>query len=253
VAVETQSDLTVSVGELNSLDVLAAVSQPGQTHVVEYNLESGITVAMLNGGELASHETVASKTDVLPGKYEGGFKIWECSFDAIKHIDKGAEPKMMLDLGCGSGIVGIWALKRWPNLKVAFHDLNRSVLEKATIPNLVRNGSVLVDRTKFYFGPWELSSETLLFNGQFDLVSTADTLYDPEAISQLHNVLVRIIEPGGKAIISAKRFYFGVGGGVASFMNIVRDRRSGRVSIVASYEDGSSNIRDVFEFYPGQS
>ena len=45
-----------------------------------------------------------------PQLFAGGLKIWECTFDLlefIKNLD--LNEKRVLDLGCGGGIVGIYA------------------------------------------------------------------------------------------------------------------------------------------------
>ena len=207
-----------------------------------------VIVRMVNGGQLSDKDTVAKFTDVLPGQYEGGLKIWECSFDAIGHLTSVEAPKRMLDLGCGSGLVGIWALLQWPSTHVTFHDLNYSVLESATIPNIWLNGPALADRSEFLYGPWSGSQELLKSNGRYNLISTADTLYDPQALHELHDLLCDLLELDGVAIVAAKRFYFGVGGGVSSFMAIANRLGKARVRVASSVEDGSSNIRDILEF-----
>lgn len=60
-------------------------------------------------------------SDVVPGVYEGGAKVWECTQDlgdfltrcseGEKNIVGGLKGKSVLDLGCGAGILGILALK----------------------------------------------------------------------------------------------------------------------------------------------
>lgn len=57
----------------------------------------------------------SSHSDLLKGIYEGGLKIWECTYDLGDYIlinlleqIKGAK---IFDLGCRSGIIGIVALE----------------------------------------------------------------------------------------------------------------------------------------------
>lgn len=62
-----------------------------------------------------------SNSDVVPGIYEGGAKVWECTQDLGDFLTKKDESdkclldeftdKSVLDLGCGGGILGILALK----------------------------------------------------------------------------------------------------------------------------------------------
>lgn len=60
-------------------------------------------------------------SDVVPGIYEGGAKVWECTQDLGDYLtvpnDDGCtvidefRNKTVLDLGCGAGLLGILALK----------------------------------------------------------------------------------------------------------------------------------------------
>lgn len=57
-------------------------------------------------------------SDLLSGKYEGGLKTWECTKDLstflmteiIQKSKSKLKGKKILDLGCGSGILGIVCL-----------------------------------------------------------------------------------------------------------------------------------------------
>lgn len=60
-------------------------------------------------------------SDVVPGVYEGGAKVWECTQDLgdyLTTLDSNGDAvidefvgKSVLDLGCGAGLLGILALK----------------------------------------------------------------------------------------------------------------------------------------------
>lgn len=60
-------------------------------------------------------------SDVVPGVYEGGAKVWECTQDLGDYLtalnDNGCAVidefvnETVLDLGCGAGLLGIMALK----------------------------------------------------------------------------------------------------------------------------------------------
>jgi SAM-dependent methyltransferase len=213
------------------------------------SVNDGTIIYTVNGGFLSQSDSIAKSTDVLPKVYEGGFKIWECSYDSINYFTRLTEaPERLLDLGCGAGLVGIWALKKWQGTIVNFHDLNLSVVERSTIPNVRRNigESELRKRSEFFYGPWDVDCG--LSPSSFDLVSSADTLYEPSSLPALHDLLVEVLKPGGKAVIASKRFYFGVGGGVSSFLAIVNDKKLLKPRLLDSFEDGKSNIRDIVEF-----
>ena len=70
-------------------------------------------------------KNVESKhSDLIPGIYEGGLKIWECTIDLLQYLQNHQEISLngttVLDLGCGNGCVGIYALKC--NASVHFQD-----------------------------------------------------------------------------------------------------------------------------------
>ena len=54
-------------------------------------------------------------TDLLPGQYEGGLKIWECSEDLVSYLSLSTAEvlrgKKVLELGCGAGLPGLLAFK----------------------------------------------------------------------------------------------------------------------------------------------
>lgn len=216
-----------------------------------HTLPTGQTIRTVNGGKLSQAHSVAKDTDVLPKVYEGGLKIWECSFDAIRACDAlmtHVLPTTVLDLGCGAGLVGVFALVKWPLCRVAFQDLNKDVLIQSTAPNVLLNVGDLT-RTSFHCGPWDAGLHALgLYPGSFDLIVTADTLYSVESHTQLHDLISNTLRPTtGRALVAAKRFYFGVGGGVTTFLHICETKNLLSFRVLASYEDGASNIRDVIE------
>jgi len=76
-------------------------------------------------------------SDLVPGKYEGGLKLWEGSLDLVKALNSDIkegrlllESKRVLELGCGHGLPGIFA-----GLKVLLFIL--SFLAFEIIPHIV--------------------------------------------------------------------------------------------------------------------
>lgn len=76
--------------------------------------------------DLSEIQSSNGNSDLIPTVYEGGFKVWECTIDLINHIAKMPEffTKTVLDLGCGSGLVGIKCLLKHAPV-VDFHDFVR--------------------------------------------------------------------------------------------------------------------------------
>lgn len=104
------------------------------------------TVFEKTASERKDEENILSRTseqrsDLISGVYEGGLKVWECTYDLLELIEKDGETfggKTILDLGCGAGLLGILALKRGAK-KVHFQDYNSTVVEQLTVPNVILN------------------------------------------------------------------------------------------------------------------
>ena len=46
--------------------------------------------------------------------YEGGLKVWDCSFDLVDYIKMNQSQfsgKTVMEIGCGQGLPGVMALK----------------------------------------------------------------------------------------------------------------------------------------------
>lgn len=85
--------------------------------------------------------TAEQRSDLISGVYEGGLKVWECTYDLLELIEKEGETfteKVVLDLGCGAGLLGILALKRGAK-QVHFQDYNSTVIEQLTVSNVIIN------------------------------------------------------------------------------------------------------------------
>ena len=53
------------------------------------------------------------KSDLDPHVYEGGLKIWECSYDLAEHLGGlNLSEKSVLELGCGGALPSIVAAKK---------------------------------------------------------------------------------------------------------------------------------------------
>lgn len=143
-------------------------------------------------------------------------------------------------------------------------DYNYSVLRLVTLPNVflswvlatsphlltLPNGDLDVTaELKYYFlsslqsanisvgfisGAWGdemlslLSSKPHPQNGNgYDLVLGSETIYEPRTMGEFTKVLLGALGPRGRGLVSAKRIYFGVGGSVGGFIDIVKKRERG--------------------------
>lgn len=193
---------------------------------------------------------VPESTDLIPGKYEGGLKIWECSIDLLNFLQnkysKIQNTNMdVLELGCGHGFPGIYMLLK--NSKVVFQDFNKEVLENCTL-NYIQNLSQkynydLKDKFSFIDGDWS----NFNYKNKFDLILSADTLYSVSNYDKIYEILRNYLNKNGVAYFASKRFYFGVGGSTAEFMEFIKGKGEFNISKVKEINNGISNIRDILE------
>jgi len=115
---------------------------------------------------LPQHTALSEKnTDLIPGVYEGGLKVWECSLDLcrflahvmdgtmstesdFRHVTEAVRRSIenggsAFELGCGHGLPACLLLResvrRHTKSVVVFSDFNDFVLRDVTIPNALLN------------------------------------------------------------------------------------------------------------------
>ncbi|NXL84091.1 MET18 methyltransferase, partial [Alectura lathami] len=217
-------------------------------------------------------KSVSSRSDLIPGVYEGGLKIWECTFDLLNFLSEAEiqfANKTVLDLGCGAGLLGIAALKGKAQ-QVHFQDYNSTVINEITLLNVVANcvnddsrtGSEddkkivkppakrpkkakslpgELSKCRFFSGEWSEVSKLLLSNkpcSKYDLILTSETIYNPDYYSALHDTLSQLLDKNGRVYLASKVHYFGVGGGVYLFEKFIEERNVFKSSIVKEIEEG---------------
>ncbi|CUM65670.1 uncharacterized protein PRCAT00003318001 [Priceomyces carsonii] len=120
------------------------------------------------------------ESDLKKNYYEGGFKIWECSYDMIDRLEdfyesgKLSQYSTYLELGCGTALPTCFLLKKKleSNSKVPtkfiLSDFNYEVLRLVTLPNLILQWMSSIPREKLITlsssedGPSLESGEVLL-------------------------------------------------------------------------------------------
>lgn len=201
-------------------------------------------------------------TDLIPGVYEGGAKIWECTDDLLLYLsenyptDKWSKLNV-LDLGCGSGLLGIYAF--CGGAQVTFHDYNKDVLEKITIPNVLLNTSLpsegsdevydydkLKDNARFFSGDWSKWSNLTNNGGQYDMILTSETIYNTQNQMKLLDCVHDKLKPDGIVLLAAKTYYFGVGGSLRYFEELMdKDTRFSYKVVWTSTEGVKREILEI--------
>ena len=174
-----------------------------------------------------AHLPVHNK-NLQPNVYEGGFDIWESTLDLLNLIDQWeTAPKRVLDLGCGSGLVGIKAHLKF-NCQVDFLDFNQSVIDEYTIPTCKLNKCDM-EKLRFFHGDWSEFTR-----GPYDLILTSETLYDNRLYPSLFKCLQRNLE--GECFLASKKVFIGLSGNVKEFMQLSGSR------IVSEYNKGIKRV-----------
>ncbi|KAK9890654.1 hypothetical protein WA026_012012 [Henosepilachna vigintioctopunctata] len=189
-------------------------------------------------------------SDLLTGIYEGGFKIWECTYDLAGYIQKQGldfNAKTVLDLGCGAGIIGVLcAMKRG---KCYFQDYNEEVLKHLTIPNLIIN-NIDVKECRYFSGDWMsfskyLENENLDENNKFDFIFSCETIYNLDNYDKLNHIFRSLLKKNGRIYVAAKSYYFGVGGGLSAFKDFIQKENIFKVTSVWKHSNGLE--REIIE------
>ncbi|KAG8375982.1 hypothetical protein BUALT_Bualt09G0015700 [Buddleja alternifolia] len=260
------------------LEVHASESEVSVSPSVKCCLEpvniGGLTLLK---GRVSTQEVFAlTNSDLVPGKYEGGLKLWEGSQDLITALSSkmldgqlSFTGKRVLELGCGHGLPGIFACLKGA-AAVHFQDFNAEVLQYLTIPNvnanIEKNHQCLATdvncETRFFSGDWGEVDRLLscVFSNEnevqldqtagYDVILMAETVYSISALPNLYKLIKKCLRnPHGVVYMAAKKYYFGVGGGSRRFLSVVEKDGALASSLVAEVTDGSSNVREVWKLH----
>ncbi|KAK4784889.1 hypothetical protein SAY86_019257 [Trapa natans] len=231
-------------------------------------------------GRVSTQEVFAlSNFDLVPGRYEGGLKIWEGSIDLVKALQSEIQcghisftGMRVLELGCGHGLPGIFACLKGA-VTIHFQDFNAEVLKSLTIPNINSNLKNFQDShankkdmdIRFFAGDWAKMHEILPHvwdsKGElncsdeyesnttgYDVILMAETVYSIPTLQYLYELIKKCLVPSrGVVYMAAKKHYFGVGGGTRRFLSVVEKDDCMVASLVAEIADGSSNVREVWK------
>eukprot|EP00878_Enallax_costatus_P021358 GHUV01022607.1.p1 GENE.GHUV01022607.1~~GHUV01022607.1.p1 ORF type:complete len:240 (+),score=47.92 GHUV01022607.1:893-1612(+) len=208
--------------------------------------------------------------DLVPRKYEGGFKLWEGAVDLCNYLIQEyqitpdmlqqrypsgrLQGKKVLELGCGHGLPGVLCLLA--GATVHFQDFNKQVITSLTIPNVQANLQQLQpgtprERARYFAGDWEATGSMLAMHGlggYYDIILTAETIYNQEGQERLLSCIKQVLQPPhGIVLVAAKSFYFGVGGSTASFAELLKADGILECKQVWKVEDGVSNKREILK------
>ncbi|CAG9767673.1 unnamed protein product [Ceutorhynchus assimilis] len=150
-------------------------------------------------------------SDLQTAVYEGGLKIWECTYDLISYMvdeNLNLNNKNVLDLGCGAGLIGLLCLAKGSSC--TFQDYNAEILKYITIPNVRLNGEEdYLSKSSFHSGDWESFTDLIGIEkdeDKFDYIFTSETIYNAENYGKLHELFERLLKKDGE-MYPYDRFY----------------------------------------------
>jgi len=203
--------------------------------------------------ECASNHVTNSKitslitsSDLNSGEYEGGLKVWECTYDLVQYLHENDvivyDKARVMDMGCGAGLLGLFTLLKGANF-VYFQDYNSEVIDVFTLPtvnaslkdNTIANAN---ERVKFISGDWDAVACEIKEKEQFELILSSETIYNIEYYPKIRDFLSDLLAPKGKALFAAKTHYFGVGGGTFDFVNFITDTGLFDIEVVKKIDEG---------------
>ncbi|KAL8613115.1 hypothetical protein ACOMHN_035056 [Nucella lapillus] len=149
-------------------------------------------------------QAIAGHSDLIAGQYEGGLKVWECSLDLCHYLAEesglGVEGGGVLEVGCGAGLPAMLACTMGAR-SAHFQDFNQEVLETYTMRNVELNG-INPASLKFFYGDWSsFASLAVDQNHRYDLILTAETIYNVNSYPKLLKVFSSLLAKDGIVVI----------------------------------------------------
>lgn len=89
--------------------------------------------------------------------------------------------------------------------------------------NFAETKSETIERCKFYAGDWSKFVDATKNDTKYDVILTSETIYNTSNYRKLLDVLKNKLKADGVALVSAKTYYFGVGGGCRDFEKLIKD------------------------------
>lgn len=239
---------------------------------------------MTEDDDKISAMVLTNESDLKKNVYEGGFKVWEGSFDLIdeltnQNIDL-TQSHLILEIGSGTSLPSSYILGQrirlgqYSNpLTLVLSDFNYDVLRLVTVPNIIINWylathdptdqirltSEVLDQFSDDLKKYNISlhlvegswcDEFLTLIGQFDLslILTAETIYSLDSLPILTKILIQSVTkaPHVQALIAAKNYYFGVGGSVIEFTNYIKHNSTLKLDV---HEVNSHLKRSLIRLY----
>jgi SAM-dependent methyltransferase len=232
---------------------------PDTFAVVEF---AGAAVHLRKCAAAAPPATLAPQaSDLVPGRYEGGFKLWEGAGDLIGYLHRAMRADLVgasvLELGAGHALPALYAVQAGA-AAVDVADFNEIVLREVTAANIRLNcDRAAAAAIRMVAGDWR-GVPAALGGAQYDVVLASEVVYSPETLDRLARCVLAVLKPGGVALVAGKSYYFGVGGGMRAFEKAAAAAAAQmgvavEMDVAEEIRDGKSNVREVLRVRRGVS
>lgn len=252
---------------LNTSSELPSSSVKVSDHELHYINPDVATEKVQQDSEISSF---LNATDLESGRYEGGLKVWECTYDLLQYLSNNRElmiQKLVVDLGCGAGLLG-WFSYLNGSKRVCLQDYNSEVVENFTIPTIQKNlcemyrtggnsnndrissnsgcsqtgSNDCLEKFEFISGDWGNISEQFKRDNhdRFDLILSSETIYNMKYYNKIRDFLHEHMASDGIALFAAKTHYFGVGGGTHEFVKFLSENNGFQTDTVLKIDSGVS-------------
>lgn len=184
-----------------------------------------------------------TNSDLENGKYEGGFKVWEGTYDLIDFINNDQDvignlidrnnKLRILELGAGAALASLALIQRISccdqfdsDYRIHIQDYNWQVLASLTLTNLVINlpheylrEVIDLDYFRFFHGDWKNFKRRTKYN----LILMSEVIYNADNFGSLHNLIETHTKKSGYVVIATKNVYFGLTGGLYEWLKFMED------------------------------
>jgi len=196
--------------------------------------------------------------------------VWECSRDLSEYLTNEvngststiatmlrchADSISVSELGCGRALPSISLLSALDiigfrgKINLMLQDLGADTIDSVTRPSVEEGISRLSAdfRSRVFFDfvadAWAYME---IPPNSFHIVLSSECIYREDLFDPHASIINRMLRSDGVAILAAKRYYFGCGGGTIEFTEYLNKVFSDlQVDLESTFENGMSNTREI--------
>jgi hypothetical protein len=132
------------------------------------------------------------------------------------------------------------------SVTVHLQDMDEVTIESVTKPHVENVISTLPEpfgsriNIRYIVSSWEALDDV-----QADIILSSECIYREDLFTAHAGVIERSLPPHGIALLAAKRYYFGCGGGTIEFSEFLASNTELIADLAEVFENGVSNTREI--------